>query len=132
MKKILLTFLTLSVIVLAGNFVEGITVYIRGDYKKAAEYFKKAADEGEVEAQVQMGHMYEYGYGVKQDDVKAFAYYKIAAEHNSSNANYMLGAMYEDGRGTKQSFDEATRAYKKACDLKDDYGCQAYTRLNAQ
>ena len=132
MKKILLAFLTLSVIVLAGNFVEGIRAYMRGDYKKAAEYFKKAADEGEVEAQVQMGHMYEYGYGVKQDDVKAFSYYKIAAEHNSSNANYMLGAMYEDGRGTKQSFDEATQAYKRACDLEDDYGCKAYTRLNTQ
>lgn len=48
------------------------------DYNLAFEFFKKAADEGQEEAQYYLGVMYEYGMGVKQDIQEALIRYHNA------------------------------------------------------
>ena len=44
---------------------------VKQDYKKAFEWFSKAAEQGNTEAQLHLGQMYYNGEGVNQDDKKA-------------------------------------------------------------
>ena len=59
-------------------------MYYLGDgvdvnYKKAIEWYKKAAEQGYADAQYNLGIMYENGHGVDQDDSMAMRWYAKAA-----------------------------------------------------
>jgi TPR repeat protein len=49
------------------------------DYKKAVEWFEKAAEEGLAAAQFHLGQMYESGWGVGQSDSMAMRWFAKAA-----------------------------------------------------
>jgi TPR repeat protein len=73
------------------------------DKKKAFEWYKKAAEQGNAYAQTALGLMYAYGQRVTQDDRKAVEWYKKAAEQQNMQAQLYLGSMYLDGRGVNRS-----------------------------
>lgn len=50
------------------------------DYDKAAYHFRRAAEVGHVEAQLNLGYCYAMGRGVKQDDGRAFRWIKQAID----------------------------------------------------
>ena len=56
------------------------------DYHKAVEYFTKAAELGDFEAQYNLGVCYEEGLGVPKDLNKAINWYKPAAEQGDEEA----------------------------------------------
>ncbi len=72
------------------------------------------AKSGVVGAQVQLGHAYQYGKGVKQDYQKALFWYEKAAKQGEAEAQRPLGAMYEMGLGAAQDFGKAAFWYEKA------------------
>lgn len=63
---------------------------------KAAEWFMKSAQQGNVKAQNKLGQMYEQGEGLPQDDEKALQWYKRAALQGYSEAQYNLGKFYQN------------------------------------
>lgn len=96
------SFLELAV---AGNalgriYEEGIGV--EKNYKRAANWYKKAAGRGSVEAQRALGICYAEGKGVEQDDKKAHEFLKEAASLGGTNdmgARLYLAKLFEEGRG---------------------------------
>jgi TPR repeat protein len=50
------------------------------DYKKAFEYFKKAAEQNWVDGQLQLGNMYYNGLGVAPDYKMAVKYFNLASQ----------------------------------------------------
>ena len=50
------------------------------DYREAARWFRKAAEQGNVIAQFNLGELYFYGWGVDQNDTEAARWYRKAAE----------------------------------------------------
>ena len=52
--------------------------------------YRKAADQGNDNAQEQLGHMYKYGYGVPKDRTAAIKWYKKAADHGNGLAKSEL------------------------------------------
>ena len=50
------------------------------NYKKAIEWYEKAAEQGDAEAQYNLGVMYENGQGVDVNYKKAIEWYEKAAE----------------------------------------------------
>jgi hypothetical protein len=62
-------------------------------------WFRKAAEQGDVVAQFNLGLMYEHGQGVPQDYVQAVAWYRKAADQGNAEAQNNLGLMYYNGRG---------------------------------
>eukprot|EP00984_Skeletonema_dohrnii_P026572 scaffold15922_cov104-Skeletonema_dohrnii-CCMP3373.AAC.3 len=46
---------------------EGREQYEKGNYNSAFEYFTRAAELGDVEAQFQLARLYNYGHGVEKD-----------------------------------------------------------------
>ena len=91
----------------------------KGDYSKALEFFEKAADQGNAEAQYYLGYMYENGFGVEQswkNWQKAAEWYQKAADQNYAPAQYGLGNLYMYNRGVTVSFETAAEWYLKAAE----------------
>ena len=60
---------------------------------------RQAADQGDAEAQNNLGLRYANGKGVLKDDAEAVRWYRLAAEQGQADAQYGLGIMYATGRG---------------------------------
>ena len=58
-----------------------------------------SAEQGEKEAQYNLGVMYYSGDGVLQDYAKAFELFTKSAEQGNARAQFNLGVMYENGEG---------------------------------
>ena len=62
-------------------------------YKKQFEFVQKKAEQGDVVHQTNLGDMYRYGNGVKQDYSKAIEWYTKAAERGYYDAIARLDSM---------------------------------------
>jgi TPR repeat protein len=65
------------------------------------------AEQGDAEAQYNLGFMYEKGQGVPQDDTEAVRWLRLAAEQGDVQAQSNLGGMYSHGRGVEQDILQA-------------------------
>ena len=84
--------------------------------------FKKmlqAAEQGNVDAQFNLGVMYDNGRGVRQDYAQAVQWYRKAAEQGDADAQYVLGVMYDNGQGVRQDYTQAVQWYRKAAEQGD-------------
>ncbi len=68
----------------AGQFDDAVAAYSHGDYATAARLFRPLAEQGDADAQNNLGIMYENGYGVPQDYVSAHLLYSLAATRKSA------------------------------------------------
>ena len=60
---------------------------------------RKAAEQGDIDAQYELGNCYYNGRGVSEDKAEAVKWYRKAAEQGHVNAQYQLGFLYEIGWG---------------------------------
>lgn len=88
-------------------------------YKDINE-MKAKADEGIIDAMVQLGMSYLYGYGVDVDYVQAFIYLQDAAIRNDGEAQLHLGKMYENGWGIKRDPWTAYSLYRRSYKMKTE------------
>ena len=75
------------------SWITGWQPSITYDYNLAHYYYKKAADQGHIEAQYKVGKMYEIGQGVDKDIPIAFKYYELAADQGQVDATLSLRAL---------------------------------------
>lgn len=68
---------------------------------------RKAAQEGNANAQYDLGFVYDKGQGVPQDDAQAVFWYRKAAEQGDAFAQNNLASLYEQGRGVPQDYAQA-------------------------
>ena len=116
MKSFILAVIFASVLsgsVLAG-FEEGVAAIEANDMPLAFEEFRASAEQGHIDAQFNLGLMYEQGIGVGKDERQAIAWYRKAAEQGNSNAQFNLAVLYENGRGSAVDFKQANQWYRKA------------------
>lgn len=96
------------------------TMYYNGrvveqDFKKAAHYYKIAADAGISTALCNLGYCFYYGRHQDVDYTKAYEYFlKGALLHNNINCLYKLGDMYLNGYGVEQNETYAFILYARA------------------
>lgn len=89
-------------------------VILEKDLEKAAEFYKKAADQDCAEAQYSLGYLYCLGLGVPRSYSEARRYFELAAAQDSAVAQTYLGDLYRHGYGVIQSYSEAKKYYEKA------------------
>ena len=94
----------------------GKAIYEAGDYEKAAECFRKAAELGIRRGLCNMGVLYQYGKGVEQSSEKAVEYFQLAADQGFSLAQYNLGVLYTNGIGVEQNYEKALEYFQLAAD----------------
>ena len=79
---------------------------------------RQNADNGDTEAQLDLGYMYLYGVnGVKVDYAQALHFYQMAAEKKSAVALNNLGSLYFNGLGTKVDYKKAMNYFEEAARL---------------
>ena len=83
---------------------------------QAVHWFHKAAEQGDADAQYNLGCCYDEGNGVKQDYGQAVHWYRKAAEQGHADAQNNLGCSYRDGEGVKQDYSQAVHWYRKAAE----------------
>ena len=100
----------------AGGIERGGAAYTQGDYGTALREWRPLAEQGDAGAQLNLGFMYDNGYGVPQDYKEAVKWYRRAAEQGNDRAQYRLGLMYINGQGIQQDYKEAMKWFRKAAE----------------
>lgn len=99
--------------------------YSAGDYTEAAKLYTPMAEQGDAEAELVLGSMYDVGLGVRQDYREAMKWYRLAAEQGNAGAQFKLGSMYDIGLGVPQDYAEAIKWWRLAAEQGD-----AFAQLN--
>lgn len=76
----------------------------------------QTAEQGDAEAQFQLGICFDYGCDGQQDLVAAATWYKRAAEQGHANAQNSLGSLLLAGEGVTQNYAEALDWFQAAAD----------------
>jgi TPR repeat protein len=87
-----------------------------GDLDSALIVCNKAAEQGDANAQNNLGMMYDNGLGTSQDYKQALYWFTKAAEQGLLSAQYNLGVMYDNGQGTPKNYKQAIYWYTKAAE----------------
>lgn len=88
--------------------------YDRADLKSALAAWLPQAEQGDQEARVIVGEIYERGLGVAPDFQAAARWYRIAADDGSRRAQINLGHLYERGLGVAADPLAALDWYRRA------------------
>ena len=78
------------------------------------QFWLKKAEQGDADAQYNLGVLYDNDQGVSPDYNEAAKWYRKAAEQGHEKAQYNLGVLYDLGRGVRQDCSEAAKWYRKA------------------
>ena len=105
-----------------GQFAAGVLAYDQGRFDEAYEIWLPLAQNGNLTAQRNVGHMLRRGLGVAQNYNRAFRFYKKAARAGLVGAQVNLASMYAEGLGTKQSFKQAAYWFAKAAKAGHPHG----------
>ncbi len=110
---------------LANNGHSGAQIFLGAMYEfenaavsksdtKAANWYRKAAQQGNALGQYNLGVMHANGKGVPQSYSEAMKWYKKSAAQGSGNAANSIGFLHEKGFGVASSDIEAANWYLKA------------------
>ena len=77
---------------------------------------RERAEQGDADAEFDLGLMYSKGEGVPQDYKEAARWFRAAAEQGDANAQHFLGLSYNRGEGVPQDFSEAVRWFRAAAE----------------
>jgi hypothetical protein len=119
--------LVLPAPVAAADLQAGVEAYKRNDYAAALKEFHPLAEQGDANAQMVLGIMYEDGQGVTQDYALAAEWYEAAAVQGYVQAQILIATTYRDGQGVTQDCAEAARWFQLAAEQG-----QAVMRAEAQ
>ena len=112
--------LALSAPSLAADLQAGREAAERGDYATALKEWRPLAEQGDADAQYELGFMYTSGEGVTQDYAEGMRWWRLAAEQGNASAQFMLGFMYTSGEGVTQDYyAEGMRWYRLAAEQGD-------------
>jgi TPR repeat protein len=110
----LLLLLVLPGTLLATPMEQAYQAYRAGEYARAHTLWLERAEQGDANAAVNLGHLYERGLGVSRDLARALAWYEQAAERGDPHAQYQVGLMYELGMGVEPDISTADYWYERA------------------
>lgn len=103
---------------------------VEQDYVKAVEWYTKAAEQGNADAQNMLGYCYSLGNGVAINLYKAYEWVKKAAEQGHADAQYNLGDCYYNGKGVTQNYNEAVKWYRNAAEQGHEDAINRLRELN--
>ncbi len=95
-------------------FSRAWSAYDAGQFDDALRIWQTLADQGDADAQINLGALYDNGKGVSEDPATAVKWYRLAALQGNRQAQYYLGLMYAAGRGVPLDVSTAAEWYFKA------------------
>ena len=112
MRRILATLAVVGVLFLSAetakaDYADGLATAMRGDYAAALKEFRPLAEQGDAEAQYNLGVTYMHDTGVPVNYAEAVKWYSKAAEQGHAAAQSNLGLMYALGIGVPEDYVKA-------------------------
>jgi uncharacterized protein len=101
------------------DFQKGLEAAERGDYATALREWTPLAKQGDADAQINLGLIYDKGHGVQQDYKAAAKWYRLAAEQEDADAQNNLGVRYSKGQGVTQDHKTAVKWFRLAAEQGD-------------
>ena len=98
-----------STSIYAATYEEGKQAYLSQDYELALKILKPLAEEGNSQAQITLGLMYDYGHGVEKSPAESIKWYLMAAEQGVPLVQHDIGVKYFQGQGVEQNYIEAAK-----------------------
>jgi len=95
-------------------FSRAWSAYDAGQFDDALRIWQTLADNGDANAQINLGALYDNGNGVPEDPATAVKWYHLAALQGNRQAQYYLGLMHANGRGVPRDISAAAEWYFKA------------------
>ncbi len=83
---------------------------------RVLENAKPLAEQGNANAQYNMGVLYDEGYGVDKNYETARSWYEKAAAQNYAKAEHNLGIMYQEGHGVPADSSKAAKWFERAAE----------------
>jgi TPR repeat protein len=96
--------------------VSGSVASAQGVDAAQIKEIREAAEQGDANAQDNLGFMYANGEGVTQNYAEAVKWYRKAAEQGHPEAQFELGVFYHFGYGVAEDDVEAVKWYRKAAE----------------
>lgn len=93
--------------------------YDRASYASSLKVWLPKAQEGDAQAQVNVGEIFERGVGSEPQFDLAAQWYQRAAAQGNARAMINLGNLYEQGLGVRQDSVQALNLYRQASGLDD-------------
>ena len=100
----------------ANVFESAVSAYENEEYAEAIESFREAAEDGNADAQFNLGLMYLKGEGVDEDYAQALEWFTKSAEQGNVRAETNLARMYAQGKGVAPDYGTAVSWFRKAAD----------------
>src|SRR5208283_2618949 len=118
-KKTLYVNVVIGKVALSMEYMDRGDAYYYGrgvpkDYDEAVKWYRKAADQGNADAQNNLGIIYQNGFGVAKDYEEAVKWYRKSADQGHAVAQANLGWMCENGYGIPKDYEEAVKWYRKS------------------
>jgi hypothetical protein len=98
------------------HYDQGRQFAVAKRFKEAAEWFRKAADQGHAVAQFDLGNLYFEGLGLAQSDAQTLRWWRKAAELGHAGAQMNVASMLDSGRAVNPDPIEALRWKMKAAE----------------
>ena len=95
-------------------FAEGFG--IQQNWRQAAQWFERAAQQNDVGAQWTLARLYRVGRGVRKSDTLALRWYQQLAEQGFAPAQFQVGMMYREGLGTARDLTQAEHWLRQAAE----------------
>lgn len=105
----LILFISFYSIAYGNDLQKAQNLFERGEHKKALQIYKKLADQGDPQAQIQLGVMYKLGRGTSRDYVLAAKWFNVAEEKG-----YREGIEYKKIMENRMTQKQITKARKMA------------------
>jgi hypothetical protein len=102
----------------SADFQKGYDAYQSGDYATALREWQPLAEQGNADAQYELGWMYRSGKGVPQDYKTAFKWYTLAAEQGHAAAQIQGAQLQKKIAAAEKAAAEKKAAEKKAAEKK--------------
>src|SRR5947209_11491591 len=123
---VFLSLLLLPAAASAGPLEDGKAAYDRHDYQTALKLLQPLADQGNAEAQTDIGLMYENGEGVVKDYAEAMKWFRMAADRGNTDAQANVCGLSMDGHDTvPKDYARALQCFHRLAD-QGDKGAQEY------
>ncbi len=90
----------------------GEEAYNQGDLVSAISWYRKAAEQGHVGAQVRLARILDYS----EENAEAVMWYQRAADQGDPEAQFELAGQYASGDAVERNLDKALELFQQAAD----------------
>lgn len=102
------------------QYREGKAWYRSGDYNRAVKYFTKAANQGHLQAQLDLAEIYDQGVsgdGIDKDPNVALKWYRMAADQGHAESQFKCASIIVQSPDFNiKKYPEVAQYYRKAAD----------------